>query len=148
MLLGMSTLLLRILPEEPADAEVPSRLPLCAGYIGRAACQRAFPRLGLSQTIVAATSGAMGGSASEEFLATAGVGEDTFVGCASHSYTANTEAVVTSAPPAREVTAPPPVHRGRASAGEGYAEIRDRHTGERDEVAVTDIPRVITRTLG
>jgi prolyl-tRNA synthetase len=73
----------------------------------RAAYQRAFARLGLSHTIVAAMSGAMGGSASEEFLATAEVGEDTFVGCTSCSYAANTEAVVTPTPPAREVTAPP-----------------------------------------
>ncbi|WP_127505183.1 proline--tRNA ligase [Actinoplanes solisilvae] len=73
----------------------------------RAAYQRAFTRLGLSHTIVAAMSGAMGGSASEEFLATAEVGEDTYVGCTSCSYAANTEAVVTPAPPSPEMTARP-----------------------------------------
>ncbi|MBU2669986.1 proline--tRNA ligase [Actinoplanes bogorensis] len=65
----------------------------------RAAYQRSFARLGLDHTIVSAVSGAMGGSASEEFLATSEVGEDTFVGCTSCSYAANTEAVVTPTPP-------------------------------------------------
>ena len=73
----------------------------------RAAYQRAFDRLGLTHTIVSAMSGAMGGSASEEFLAAAEVGEDTFVGCTGCSYAANTEAVVTPAPPARSSSAPP-----------------------------------------
>lgn len=66
----------------------------------RAAYQRIFERLGLEHTIVAAMSGAMGGSASEEFLAAADVGEDTFVGCTTCDYAANTEAVVTVAPAA------------------------------------------------
>ncbi|MFD1365267.1 proline--tRNA ligase [Actinoplanes sichuanensis] len=72
----------------------------------RAAYQRIFTRLGLDHTIVSAMSGAMGGSASEEFLASAEVGEDTYVGCTACDYAANTEAVTTPAPPAREVTAP------------------------------------------
>ena len=42
-----------------------------------------FDRLGLPYVIVSAMSGAMGGSASEEFLAPIDVGEDTFVRCAS-----------------------------------------------------------------
>ena len=65
----------------------------------RGAYQRIFARLGLEHTIVSAMSGAMGGSASEEFLATAEVGEDTFVGCTTCDYAANTEAVVTPVPP-------------------------------------------------
>jgi prolyl-tRNA synthetase len=64
----------------------------------RGAYQRIFDRLGLDHTIVAAVSGAMGGSASEEFLATSEVGEDTFVRCTSCSYAANTEAVITPVP--------------------------------------------------
>ncbi|MDQ0367781.1 prolyl-tRNA synthetase [Catenuloplanes indicus] len=64
----------------------------------RVAYQRIFERLGLDFTIVSAQSGAMGGSGSEEFLAAAEVGEDTFVGCAACSYAANTEAVTTPAP--------------------------------------------------
>jgi prolyl-tRNA synthetase len=73
----------------------------------RAAYQRIFARLGLDHAIVSAVSGAMGGSASEEFLATAEVGEDTYVGCTTCDYAANTEAVTTPAPPAQEITAGP-----------------------------------------
>ncbi len=58
-----------------------------------------FDRLGLDYTIVSAMAGAMGGSGSEEFLAATPVGEDTFVGCTRCDYAANTEAVVTPAPP-------------------------------------------------
>jgi prolyl-tRNA synthetase len=68
---------------------------------------RIFDRLGLEYTTVAAMSGAMGGSGSEEFLATAPVGEDTFVGCTACDYAANTEAVITPAPPAGDPAAWP-----------------------------------------
>ncbi len=57
-----------------------------------------FDRLGLQYTIVSAMSGAMGGSASEEFLAVCPVGEDTYVRCTTCGYAANVEAV-TSVPP-------------------------------------------------
>jgi prolyl-tRNA synthetase len=73
----------------------------------RAAYQRIFDRLGLAHTIVAAMGGAMGGSASEEFLATAEVGEDTFVACTTCGYAANTEAVTTRAPAAGSADRPP-----------------------------------------
>ena len=59
---------------------------------------RLFDRLGLPYVIVSAMSGAMGGSASEEFLAPIDVGEDTFVRCDGCDYAANVEAVVTPAP--------------------------------------------------
>jgi prolyl-tRNA synthetase len=49
--------------------------------------------------IVSAMSGAMGGSASEEFLAPMEVGEDSYVRCTNCDYAANTEAVHV-APPA------------------------------------------------
>ncbi|MEV0822577.1 proline--tRNA ligase [Nonomuraea rubra] len=62
---------------------------------------RTFDRLGIKYKIVFATSGAMGGSASEEFLAPTPTGEDTFVACHSCGYAANAEAVVTPAPAAR-----------------------------------------------
>ncbi len=59
----------------------------------REAYVRTFERLGMDYRIVSAVSGAMGGSASEEFLAPAPTGEDTFVHCSSCDYAANTEAV-------------------------------------------------------
>ncbi|KQX47689.1 MULTISPECIES: proline--tRNA ligase [unclassified Streptomyces] len=59
----------------------------------RQAYQRVFERLGLDYRIVAATAGAMGGSKSEEFLAPAEAGEDTFADCPNCDFAANTEAV-------------------------------------------------------
>ncbi|MDX6275214.1 MAG: prolyl-tRNA synthetase [Frankiales bacterium] len=73
----------------------------------RAAYQATFDRLGLDYRIVFAVSGAMGGSASEEFLAPAEYGEDTFVQCASCDYAANTEAVEIAAPDAQDPGAHP-----------------------------------------
>ena len=62
-----------------------------------------FDRLRLRYVIVSAMSGAMGGSASEEFLAEAETGEDTFVRSAESGYAANVEAVITPAPPERPI---------------------------------------------
>ena len=59
----------------------------------REAYVRTFDRLGFDYVIVKATSGAMGGSKSEEFLAKAEVGEDTYVRCSRCDYAANVEAV-------------------------------------------------------
>ncbi len=64
----------------------------------REAYIKTFDRLGLSYVICAASSGAMGGSASEEFLAPAENGEDTYVRCSACDYAANVEAVVTPVP--------------------------------------------------
>ncbi len=69
----------------------------------RAAYIRIFERLGLKYVIVSATSGAMGGSASEEFLAESDTGEDTFVRSTGSAYAANVEAVTTPAPAAQSV---------------------------------------------
>jgi prolyl-tRNA synthetase len=66
----------------------------------RAAYQRTFDRLGLPYVIVSAMSGAMGGSASEEFLAPMDVGEDSYVRCTNCDYAANTEAVRVAVPAA------------------------------------------------
>ncbi|HSL09232.1 MAG TPA: proline--tRNA ligase [Pseudonocardiaceae bacterium] len=65
----------------------------------RAAYVKIFDRLGLRYVIVSAMSGAMGGSASEEFLAESETGEDTFVRCPESGYAANVEAVTTPVPP-------------------------------------------------
>ena len=81
-----------------------------ASYLAhRAAYQRIFDELGLRYTIVAAMAGAMGGSDSEEFLAEAEVGEDTYVACPACGYAANTEAVTTPVPPATDPTAHPAI---------------------------------------
>ena len=72
-----------------------------AYHAHREAYQRIFERLQVRYVIVSAVSGAMGGSASEEFLAESPVGEDTFVRCLESGYAANVEAVVTARPEAR-----------------------------------------------
>jgi prolyl-tRNA synthetase len=59
----------------------------------REAYIRTFDRFGFDYVIVKATSGAMGGSKSEEFLASSPVGEDTYVRCTNCDYAANVEAV-------------------------------------------------------
>jgi prolyl-tRNA synthetase len=69
-----------------------------AYHAHREAYQRIFGRLEVRYVIVSAVSGAMGGSASEEFLAESPVGEDTFVRCLQSGYAANVEAVVTARP--------------------------------------------------
>jgi prolyl-tRNA synthetase len=69
-----------------------------------------FDRLGLEFVIVSAMSGAMGGSASEEFLAPTEVGEDSFVRCDHCGYAANVEAMVTPVPGAVEASGVPAAH--------------------------------------
>ncbi|WP_207392624.1 proline--tRNA ligase [Aeromicrobium sp. IC_218] len=75
----------------------------------RAAYVRIFDRLGLEYVIVQADSGAMGGSASEEFLAVAETGEDTFVRSPG-GYAANVEAVTTVVPDALPFDDAPAAH--------------------------------------
>ena len=75
----------------------------------RAAYQRIFDRLGLDYVIVAATSGAMGGSRSEEFLTPTAIGEDTFVRSPG-GYAANVEAVTTVVPDALPWDGVPAAH--------------------------------------
>ncbi len=75
----------------------------------RDAYQRIFNRLGLEHVIVAATSGAMGGSRSEEFLHPTAIGEDTFVRSPG-GYAANIEAVTTVVPEAIPYDDAPAAH--------------------------------------
>lgn len=72
----------------------------------RDAYERIFKRLGVEYVIVKADAGAMGGSASEEFLSPSPIGEDTFVRSAS-GYAANVEAVKTVAPEAQAIEGKP-----------------------------------------
>ena len=65
----------------------------------RDAYERIFIRLGVDYVIVKADAGAMGGSASEEFLSPSPIGEDTFVRSAG-GFAANVEAVKTPIPAA------------------------------------------------
>ncbi|HEY0215195.1 MAG TPA: proline--tRNA ligase [Cellulomonas sp.] len=75
----------------------------------RDAYERIFTRLGLEYVIVAATSGAMGGSRSEEFLTPTTIGEDTFVRSPG-GYAANVEAVTTVVPDALPLDGAPAAH--------------------------------------
>ena len=76
----------------------------------RDAYVRIFDRLGFEYVIVKATSGAMGGSKSEEFLAKADVGEDTYVRCTKCDYAANVEAVQVPVPAAVPYDDAPAAH--------------------------------------
>ncbi len=68
----------------------------------RDAYERIFTRLGVEYVIVRADAGAMGGSASEEFLSPSAIGEDTYVRSPG-GYAANVEAVQTPAPNALSI---------------------------------------------
>ncbi len=93
--------------------------------------------------IVSAVSGAMGGSASEEFLAESEVGEDTFVRCPESGYAANVEAVVTAVPEALPIeglpeavvhdTAGHPDHRHPGRVGQHRARSRGHRRGHAEE---------------
>lgn len=75
----------------------------------REAYQRIFTRLGMDFVVVAAISGAMGGSRSEEFLMPTPIGEDTFVRSPG-GYAANVEAVTTPVPEALPYDDAPAAH--------------------------------------
>ncbi|WP_311390265.1 proline--tRNA ligase [Corynebacterium haemomassiliense] len=89
----------------------------------RAAYQRIFDRVGLRYEICKATSGAMGGSASEEFLAYSDNGEDTFVVSTAGDYAANVEAVTTVAPEPRSVEGLPEAVEHDTPASETIAAL-------------------------
>jgi prolyl-tRNA synthetase len=90
---------------------------LDASYqLHRDAYIRIFDRLGFEYAIVKATAGAMGGSKSEEFLAKADVGEDTYVRCTHCDYAANVEAVQVR-PPAPQPYDDAPAAHAEATPG-------------------------------
>jgi prolyl-tRNA synthetase len=72
----------------------------------RDAYERIFTRLAVDYVIVRADAGAMGGSASEEFLSPSPIGEDTFVRSAG-GFAANVEAVKTPVPAAQPIEGQP-----------------------------------------
>src|SRR6476469_5970535 len=87
----------------------------------REAYIKTFDRFGFDYVIVKATSGAMGGSKSEEFLASSPVGEDTYVRCTRCDYAANVEAV--------EVRAPAPV---------AYDDVPEAHAEQTPDTPTID----------
>ncbi|MFF4474039.1 proline--tRNA ligase [Streptomyces sp. NPDC001599] len=117
----------------------------------RAAYQRIFERLGLDYRIVAATAGAMGGSKSEEFLAPAEAGEDTFADCPNCDYAANTEAItytltpveVTDVPGAEDIPTPdtPTIETLAASLGvEASATLKNLLVKVDGEIVAVGVP--------
>ncbi|WP_433536338.1 proline--tRNA ligase [Micromonospora sp. CA-249363] len=117
----------------------------------RAAYQRIFDRLSLDHTVVHAMSGAMGGSASEEFLAATPVGEDTFVGCTACDYAANTEAVLTRAPAADDPAAQPATQVHDTPETPTIASLVElantRRLGDRDDWTAADTLKNVVLTV-
>ena len=105
-----------------------------------------FDRLGLDYVIVSAMSGAMGGSASEEFLAMTEVGEDTFVRCLACDYAANVEAVTTPIPAAVPFAGIPSAHAER-TPNTPTIESLVAISNERDDLARADRPWQASDTL-
>ncbi|MFV2104255.1 proline--tRNA ligase [Micromonospora sp. LOL_024] len=114
--------------------------------------RRIFDRLGLDYAVVHAMSGAMGGSASEEFLATTPVGEDTYVGCADCVYAANTEAVTTPVPAAGDPQARPTTEVHDTPETPTIASLvalaNDRRLAGRDDWTAADVLKNVVLTVG
>ena len=115
----------------------------------RAAYIRIFERLGLDYVVVAATSGAMGGSASEEFLATSPTGEDTYVRSTESDYAANVEAVVTPPAPALPVEGRPAAqthHTPDTPTIESLVDFLNKAGLERSFTAADTLKNVLVKT--
>jgi prolyl-tRNA synthetase len=70
------------------------------------AYRKIFGRLGLDAIAVEASSGAMGGSESVEFMVPSDAGEDTIASCAKCGYAANTERATSTLPPQEDPPGP------------------------------------------
>src|SRR4051794_2465875 len=92
----------------------------------RAAYIATFDRLGLDYVIVSAVSGAMGGSASEEFLAPCEAGEDTFVRSTQSGYAAHPQAGPTPPPAPVQRAGAPHARRGRTHPRPGADQLGGR----------------------
>ncbi len=112
----------------------------------RLAYIRTFDRLGLRYVIVAAMSGAMGGSVSEEFLAPLEAGEDSFVECRACGYAANTEAVDTAVPDSAAIDDAPPAHVEDTPGTPTIATLVD-HLNRRTDLQRPDRPWTSADTL-
>lgn len=100
----------------------------------REAYMRIFRRLGVPYVICSATSGAMGGSRSEEFLFPCEIGEDTFVSSPG-GYAANTEAVTTPPQPEQDcadVPQPEVIDTPQATTIDSLVEVINRLSPRRD----------------
>jgi len=107
---------------------------------------KTFERLGLPTIIVSAMSGAMGGSASEEFLAPIDVGEDTFVRCTSCDFAANTEAVRVPVPDALPLDDAPDAVVADTPGTPTIQTLVD-HLNDHDELRRTDRDWVAADTM-
>lgn len=107
---------------------------------------KTFERLGLEYVIVSAMSGAMGGSASEEFLAPTIVGEDSFVRCSGCDYAANVEAVQTPAPGPADASGIPAAH-AEETPGTPTIDSLVAVSNERPDLARPDRPWTAADTL-
>jgi len=112
----------------------------------RAAYVRTFDRLGLRYVIVDAVSGAMGGSASEEFLAPLEAGEDSFAECPGCGYAANTEAVRAAAVAKGAIDDTPPAHVEDTPGTPTIATLID-HLNARTDLQRPDRPWTSADTL-
>jgi len=72
----------------------------------REAYKRIFTRCGIQYLIVEASSGAMGGTESNEFIARTPAGEDLIVNCEQCGYAANLEKAVSRVPPVEDDAGP------------------------------------------
>ena len=72
----------------------------------REAYKRIFSRCGIQFSIVEASSGSMGGSESNEFVARTDAGEDLIASCANCGYAANLEKATSRLAPARDLVGP------------------------------------------
>jgi prolyl-tRNA synthetase len=73
----------------------------------REAYKRIFTRCGIQFAIVEASSGSMGGSESNEFVARTDAGEDLIASCSNCGYAANLEKATSRLPEAKDETGPP-----------------------------------------
>jgi prolyl-tRNA synthetase len=72
----------------------------------REAYKRIFSRCGIQYSIVEASSGSMGGSESNEFVAKTDVGEDLIASCANCGYAANLEKATSRLTPIKDLVGP------------------------------------------